>query len=144
VRLPESSSEPPVVVKGTLPEVRFPTASAVDVAAVILAFPRVVRPVTPSVPLNVPFPPVKVPTVMAFEKRFVDEAVVEKSVVEVAFVSVTFPVNVFAPENVLVSERSDEEAAVTVMESPLAKVVPFTVPRVPLMYPLPIEVVATT
>jgi hypothetical protein len=42
------------------------------------------------------------------------------------------------------SVRSVEEAAETVIESPLLKVVPLTVPRVPVMYEAPTEVVATT
>src|SRR3989344_4244683 len=84
----ESMSEPLVVVKGMRPEVRLETASDVVVAFVIEAFPSVVSPVTPSVPENVPLPPVNVPIVAAFENRFVEEAVVEKKVVEVAFVSV--------------------------------------------------------
>jgi hypothetical protein len=61
---------------------------AVDVAAVAESDPSVVRPVTPSVPLNDPLPAVRVPIVAALLKRLVDDAVVEKSVVEVAFVSV--------------------------------------------------------
>ena len=68
---------------------------------------------------------------------------VTASVVLVAPVAVMFW-NAFVPEKVLLFARSVELAAVTVIESPLLKVVPFTVPREPVMRPEPIEVVATT
>ncbi len=47
-------------------------------------------------------------------KRFVEDAVVEKKLVEVAFESVVFQEKVFDPENVLLLERSVEEAKVQV------------------------------
>src|SRR3989344_3020341 len=80
----ESRSEPLVVVKGMRPEVRLETAREVVVAPVIETLPSVVRPVTPSVPEKVPLPPVSVPIVAVFVKRFVELAVVEKRAVEVA------------------------------------------------------------
>ena len=62
--------------------------------------------------------------------------------VVVAFVAVRSE-KVFWPLQVLLFARSVEEAAVTVIESPLAKVVPLMVPSVPEMYPAPTVVVPT-
>ncbi len=59
-------------------------------------------------------PRVVFPAVRDVVKRFVEDAVVEKKLVEVAFESVVFPEKVFDPENVLLSERSVEEAKVQV------------------------------
>ena len=74
------------------------------------------------------------------------EAVPEMvKLVEVAFARVTLFVNVvLAPANVFVSVRSDEEAAVIVIESPLLKLVLLMVPSEPVMNPAPTEVVETT
>lgn len=104
----------------------------------------VAAPVTPSVPAKEPFPPVNVPIVPAFVKRFVELAVVLKNEVEVACVNVTFPLKVFVPVHVFVSERSVDDAAVTVIVEPLAKFVPLIVPSDPEMSPEPIVVVEIT
>ena len=104
----------------------------------------VVAPVTPSVPANEPLPPANVPTDATLVYRFVELAVVAKNEVDVACVSVTFPENVLAPLQLLMSARSVLDAAVIVMEFPRAKFVPFIVPNDPDISPDPIEVVATT
>ena len=59
-------------------------------------------------------------------------------------VKVEEAVKVVLPENVLLSERSVDEAAPTVMELPVLNCVPLMVPRVPEMRLAPIVVVATT
>jgi hypothetical protein len=55
-------------------------------------------------------PSVAVPIVAEFEKRLVLDAVVVKNVVEVAFARVTAPVKEFAPEKVLMLDRSVVDA----------------------------------
>ena len=104
----------------------------------------VATPVTPSVPANDPLPPVNVPTVALFVNKFVELAVVVKKEVEVACVSVTLPVKVLVPLQVLMSESRVEEAAETVIDEPRAKLVPLIVPREPEMRPEPMVVVDTT
>ena len=52
--------------------------------------------------------------------------------------------NVWSADHVLRSERSVEDAAVTVIELPREKLVPLIVPREPLIKPEPIVVVETT
>ena len=86
----------------------------------------------------------KVPIAAVLEKNAEDDAVVLKRAVEVACESVTFPVNVFALLQLLMSARRVEEAAVTVIELPRAKLVPLIVPSDPLIKPDPIVVVETT
>ena len=86
-------------------------------------------PVTPSVPLNEPVPPVKVPTAAVLLKRFVELAVVLKSAVEVAFVKVTLPLNVFTPLQVFEFASKVEDAAVTVIAVPGTTLVPLIVPK---------------
>jgi hypothetical protein len=77
--------------------------------------------------------------------RFVVEAVPEiDRFVDVAFVSVTLPVKVLVPEKVLESVRRVDDAAETVMESPLLNVVPLMEPREPVMRVEPMLVVAMT
>ena len=77
----------------------------------------------------VPVPRIKLPNDALWEKRLVDDAVVEKSVVVVALVKT------FLPEKVLLSPRSVEEA-----DDPATVVihVPFTLkqPLVRLIPPL--------
>ena len=104
----------------------------------------VAAPVTPSVPVNDPLPPVKVPMVALLLYKLVELASVAKKFVVVAFVRVTFPVNVLTPVHVLVFASNVEEAAVTVIEEPRLKSVPLIVPKEPLMSPEPIVVVETT
>ena len=118
------------------PNVPRPVSPSVD--------ERVVAPVTPKVPPNVPLPPVKVPILALLEKSADELAVVLKKEVEVACVRVTLPVNVFAPVQLLMSASSVEEAAVTVMDEPRAKSVPLIVPKEPLIKPEPMVVVDTT
>src|SRR3989344_6114521 len=78
------------------------------------------------------------PRLAVCAKRFVELAVGEKRFVGVAFGHVLLPVQVFA------FARSVEEAAERVIESPLEKEVPFTVPSGPVMRLVPMEEVATT
>ena len=101
----------------------------------------VVAPVTPSVPANVPFPPLSAPIVALFENRFVEEAVVVKNEVDVACVSVRLPLNVFTPLHVFVLASKVEDAAVMVILDPRAKSVPLIVPSEPEINPEPMVVV---
>ena len=70
---------------------------------------------------------VSAPSEAVCEKRFVDDAVVEKMVVVVAFASVVAPEKVFVPENVLLFASSVDDAAVMVMSAEPLKEVPLMV-----------------
>ena len=81
-------------------------------------------------------------TVSAVDEAYVALKFVAQPVVIVPRVVEALP-KMLSPVNVLLFARSVEEAAVTVIESPLAKVVPLMVPSVPEMYPAPTVVVPT-
>lgn len=101
---------------------------------------------TPRMPDSLSTPIEVVATIdpSAFVERIAFVRFVIAKEVEVACESVTFPVNVFAPLQVLMSERSVEDAALIVIELPRAKLVPLIVPREPEINPEPMVVVETT
>jgi hypothetical protein len=78
----------------------------------------------------------KLPKFANCEKRFVDEAVVEKKLVEVALPSVTLPEKVVVPEKVLLSMRSVVEAELPPTQVPLIE----KHPLVRLMPPVAVKV----
>ena len=114
----------------------------------MIALPRakLVPLIVPSDPLIKPEPIVVVATIEP--STLVDRSALARLViakdVEVACVSVTLPLKVFTPLHVFVLASKVEEAAVTVIESPLPKFVPLIVPSEPLIKPEPIVVVETT
>src|SRR3989344_998306 len=95
---------------------------------------KVEAPVTESVEENAPVPPVKEPMVALLEKKFVEEAVVEKRAVVVAFVAERLPVRVSrAPSNVRFAESVKAPAVVMYGTRPLvsAETVRLVVEAVP-------------
>jgi hypothetical protein len=131
-RVPTEAKVEVELAKMLRPVYVFSFARSVELAAVIVMLSPLENDVpftVPKVPEMFPVPMVVVEVTRPFAsvERMACGRLVMWRLVVVAFV------NTLPPVQLLVFARSVELAAVTVMESPRLNVVPFTVPREPVM-----------